>query len=266
MNNASELGSLDPGAQLVLAALAVVVPASLSVEELGEITELSEAELSLDELERRGLVVRDGERYALAPAEREPLKRLLASLDTVDRVLRGFINIAEDGRLTPDDLDAVLELTRIAAATGHWAQLLRLVNAAETTLSVTRRVKEWGEILERRGEAEQMLDCLKKAPGRGRVRTRHVVFAVAALAVGLGGGFALGKSTAGDNDGNGKPVTQKPGPETTDGGTTRRRETTDGGLTPDGGTTTDGGPTPDGGTTTDGGLLRTSPDPSVGPN
>jgi Thrombospondin type 3 repeat len=215
VTNASELRSLDPGAQLVLAALAVVVPASLSVEELGEITEVSEAELSLDELERRGLVVREGERYALAPEEQGRLKRLLASLDTVDRVLKGVINIAEDGRLTLDDLDAVLELTRIAAATGRMAELLRLVKAAETTLSATRRVEEWGEILERRGEAEQALDCLK-APRRGRVQTSHAMVAVAAIGVSLVGGYLVGKSSAGDNDGNGKPAKQgsdQPGSE-----------------------------------------------------
>ena len=77
----AELRSLDPPARLVLAVLAVVVPASLSVEQLGEITEVSEPELSLAELERRGLVVREGDRYTLAPEERGLLKRYLASLD-----------------------------------------------------------------------------------------------------------------------------------------------------------------------------------------
>ena len=43
----AELRSLDPPARLVLAVLAVVVPASLSVEQLGEVTEVSEPELSL---------------------------------------------------------------------------------------------------------------------------------------------------------------------------------------------------------------------------
>jgi hypothetical protein len=150
----------------------------------------------------RGSVARVALRPAWLYAKKQPrpLKRLLASLDTVDRVLRGFIDIAEDGRLTLDDLDAVLELTRIAAATGRWAELLRLVNAAETTLSVTRRVEEWGEILERRGGAEQMLDRLDGAGGGVSV-TLVVAAAAAAAAVALGAGYLVGNQSSPENDG-----------------------------------------------------------------
>jgi hypothetical protein len=59
-----ELRSLDPGAQDILAALAVCGRGSLSVDQLIEITGLSELPLTLAELERRSLVVRDGDRYA----------------------------------------------------------------------------------------------------------------------------------------------------------------------------------------------------------
>jgi hypothetical protein len=154
----AELRSLDPGARDILAALAVCGRPALSIDQLSEITELSELPLALAELEQRGLVIRDGDRYSLAPPARGPLKRLLASVDVTDRVLRAFIRIAEDGRLTLDDLDAVVELTRIAAQTGRWRELLRLTEAAETTLSTTHRVEEWVEIVERRREAAQALD------------------------------------------------------------------------------------------------------------
>ena len=76
----AELRSLDPGARDVLVALAVCGRASLSVEEFAEITGLSEVRLALRELERRGLVVRDGDRFSLAPPERGPLKRLLGGI------------------------------------------------------------------------------------------------------------------------------------------------------------------------------------------
>ncbi len=212
----AELGSLDPGARLVLGALAVVAPASLSVEELGEITEVSEAQLALAELERRGLVLREGDRYSLAPEEQGRLKRLFASLDTVDRVLRGFIDIAEDGRLTLDDLDAILGLTRIAAETGHWEELLRLAEAAETTLSTTRRVEDWAEIVERRLEAAQAvgdseaaksaqheLDHLKSAGG-GVSTTAAVVTAAAIGAIALGAGYLVGNQSSAESDGGSK--------------------------------------------------------------
>jgi hypothetical protein len=220
----AELRSLDPGARLVLGVLAVVAPASLSVEELGEITEVSEAQPALAELEGRALVVREGDRYVLAPEEQGPLKRLLASVDMVDRVLRGFIDIAEDGRLTLADLDAVLGLTRIAAETGRWEELLRLAEAAETTLSTTRRVKEWEEIVESRlkaaratgdsqaaKRAQQELDLLRGA--RGQVGTATAVLAVAAAAaVALGAGYLVGNQSSEESGGGsgkaGKTITE----------------------------------------------------------
>jgi hypothetical protein len=210
----AELRSLDPGARNVLAVLAVCGRASLSVEELGEITEQSDLPLTLAELERRGLVIRDGDRFSLAPPEREPLKRLLASVDALDRVLRAFIRIAEDGRLTLDDLDAVVELTRIAAQTGRWKELLRLADAAEATLSTTHRVEEWIEIVERRREAaralgdggavrraEQELERLgARAPAGAHGGPRvalSVLAAVAIGAVGLGVGYLIGEGSSG---------------------------------------------------------------------
>jgi hypothetical protein len=200
----AELPSLDPGARLVLAA-----PASISVEELAEITEVFEAERALTDLERRGLVVGEGDRYSLAPEERGRLKRGLTSLDTVDRVLRGFIQIAEDGRLTVDDLDAVLELTRIAAATGRWSELLRLAEAARATLSTTRRVEEWVEIVERRLEAAEAVGDSQAAnrarqelnrlapPAGGGVPMGLAMLAAAAIgAVGFGAGYLIGDQSA----------------------------------------------------------------------
>jgi hypothetical protein len=212
--NATELGSLDPGARLILAALAVVVPGSLSLEEVREVTEVPEAGPALAELERRGLIVREADRFSLAPQERGR-KGLLASLDMVDRVLRGFIAIAEDGRLTLDDLDAVLGLTRIAAETGHWTELLRLVEAAEATLSTTRRVEEWIEIVQRRFDAAEAVGDDKAARhakrelARLRRTARHGVgvstagvalAAVAIAAVSLGAGYLIGDESPAESD------------------------------------------------------------------
>jgi hypothetical protein len=228
----AELRSLDRDTRVVLSVLAVTGRASVSVDELGELAEVSDAERALAELERRGLVVRDDrDRRALPPGARERLKQLLVSVDVVDRVLRGFIQIAEDGRLTLDDLDVAVELTRIAAETGHWAELLQLAEAAETTLSITHRVEEWVEIVERRLEAarvvgdreatvraEQELDRLRRmAPptrlasaqtlaSRGATTALRQSFsgvplatwlvAGAALVLAVGGSFAAGRASA----------------------------------------------------------------------
>jgi hypothetical protein len=225
----AEIRSLDADARLVLAALAVTGRGSLTEAELHEITGIPDVRIALAELERRALLVREsGDRFRVPPAKQSRLKRLLASADVIDRALRGFIRIAEDGRLTLDDLDAVVELTRIAAATGHWADLLRLAETAQTSLSVTHRVEEWVEIVERRLEAaravgdgdstmraEEELDRLARRPGsaggEGATDERRVAarsggrgarWALAALgataiaAAGVAAGFAIGDEPA----------------------------------------------------------------------
>jgi hypothetical protein len=196
----AELRSLHPSGRDVLGVLAVCGRASLSVDELAEITELPEVLPTLADLEKRGLVVRERDRYSLAPPAQGPLNRVLASVDVVDRVLRGFIRIAEDGRLTLGDLDAVVELTGIAAKFGRWKELLRLAEAAEATLSTTHRVEDWIEIAKRRGEAGQALEderAIERAeqdlaklrastPSGGGVRLMLTALAAAAVGVGVG--------------------------------------------------------------------------------
>jgi hypothetical protein len=222
----AELRSLDSGARDVLAALAVCGRAALTVDQLSEITGLFELPPTLADLERRGLVVRDGDRYSLAPPTQGPLKRWLASVDVVDRVLRGFIRIAEDGRLTLDDLDAIVELTGIAAETQHWRELIRLADAAETTLSTKHRVEEWIKIAERRGEArcalenEQAIRRAEEEPARRGARepqggsARLALSALAAAVFGVAAGYLIGN---GSGDGT-QTVTEAgaPGPGATE--------------------------------------------------
>jgi hypothetical protein len=225
----AELRALDPDARLVLGVFAVAARASLSVAELAEIAGLPDARPAVAELERRGLVVREnGDRYAVAPAVQGRLKRVLASADVVDRVLRAFIQIAEDGRLTIDDLDAVAELTRVAAETGRWAELLRLAEAAESTLSTTRRVEAWVVIVERRLEAARVLgdtraasraeaeldrvartggvttvgypEAEESSPSGGPSTALALLGAAVVGAVGIGVGYAIGDQTSEGSD------------------------------------------------------------------
>ncbi len=225
----AELRAVDADARLVIAVFAVVGRASLSVPEVGELSGLPEPRPVVDDLERRGLLVREsGDRYAVAAGVQGRLRRLLASADVVDRVLRGFIVIAEDGRLTIDDLDAVLELTRLAAETGRWAELLRLAEAAESVLATTHRVEEWAEIVDRRLEAARVMGdedgalCAERELQRisrlvpataaptspvaqqrrsgGGLRTALAVLGVIAVgAVGVGVGYLIADQ-AGDGD------------------------------------------------------------------
>ena len=219
----SQLQSLVPEERLALAALAVVGGASVSIDALGEVAGIADGRRAAEGLARTGLVVEaPGQRLAVAPGSRATLKRQLASSDAVERALRGFTRLAEYRRLAPDDLDAVDELTRVAAETGRWEELLRLAEAAETPLSATPRVEDWAAIVERRLEAASMLgdeDAVARARGElnrlphlvpappaapaqrshsgGGSRTALAVLgAVVLAAVGIGAGYLIGSGTA----------------------------------------------------------------------
>jgi hypothetical protein len=225
------IAALRPEEHRSLGVLAVVAPASLAVDEVSRLAEVASSLPALTALAQQGLVRREPSgRWSLAPESAARLKRLLAGLDTTDRVLRGFIGIAEDGRLDMADLDAVVELTRIAAETGRWSELLRLAEAAQTALSTTHRVEEWVEIVERRLEAARVVgdtaamaraqaelarlaetsDARPPPPGPSTPGALRWLLAIAAVVVavlvGLGVGYLVGNS-GGDDGGAGSGAT-----------------------------------------------------------
>jgi hypothetical protein len=154
----AELNTLDFNARRVLAALAVLGRAPVSVETLGEISGVSDARRVVEELDRRRLITREpGDRASVAPEVQGRVKRLLATDDEVDAVLQGLIRRSEDGRLSAGDIDAVDEATRVASETGRWPEVLRLAQASEPTLSTTHRLDAWTRITERRLEAARAL-------------------------------------------------------------------------------------------------------------
>ena len=154
----AELSTLDANARRVLAALAVLGRAPVSVETLGEVSRVSDPRPAVEDLDRRRLITREpGDRLSVTPGVQARVKQLLATEAEVDTVLQGLIRRAEDGRLVPGDIDAVDEATRVAAETGRWAELLRLAQASEPTLAATNRLEDWTRIVERRLEAARAL-------------------------------------------------------------------------------------------------------------
>lgn len=146
----AELASLTADEREVLAALAVVGDTALSPDQVAALTAVADPRPVLEELERRGFLRRDEEqRYAAPSGLRERLRQAWNLVDTGDRVLRQLISIAEDGRLTMSDLDAVLGISEWASETGRFAELLRLVRAVRTTVDVFRRVEAWVTIVRR---------------------------------------------------------------------------------------------------------------------
>ena len=154
----TDVASLTPDERRVLAVLVAVGGAWVTPEQLASLSEIDDVRPVLVELERRGLVRKDerGRRAAVAGLGAQ-LRRALGVLDTADRVLRQLISIAEDGRLTLDDLDAVLGITGWAAEVGRLTELVQLVEAVQKTLTVTERVEVWLPIVRRAEEAAREL-------------------------------------------------------------------------------------------------------------
>jgi hypothetical protein len=154
----ADLASLTPPEREVLAVLAVMGDVALSPEQLAALTSVSDPRPFLAALEHRGFVKREaGDRYRIAAGRRERLREAWNVVDTGDRVLRQLISIAEDGRLTWSDLDAVLGVSRWACEFGRFEELLRLVKAVQTTVDVVRRIEAWVVIVRRALQAARAL-------------------------------------------------------------------------------------------------------------
>jgi hypothetical protein len=153
-----ELAELTTDEREVLAALAVLGAAAVSPEQLAALTAVADPRPVLEELERRGFVRREeDDRYAVPSSLRDRLRHAWNLVDTGDRVLRQLISIAEDGRLTMSDLDAVLGVSEWACETGRFVELLRLVRAVRTTVDVFHRVEAWATIARRARDAARAI-------------------------------------------------------------------------------------------------------------
>jgi hypothetical protein len=247
---------LTPDERQVLAVLVAVGGAWVTAEQLALLSETDDVGPALAELERRGLVRQDERgRYALAADPDTPMRRALGVVDTADRVLRQLISIAEDGRLTLDDLDAVLGITAWAAKAGRLTELLQLVEAVEKTLSVTQRVETWLQLVRRAKEGarelrdaeaeawadEQLRVCERALAGRGtsgqaaqtadtavlqtpierppRPSGLRLALATVALAGAAAGGFAAA-AAVGDEGGEAGSTVTLPGQTVTGPGET----------------------------------------------
>ena len=231
------LAGLTDDERRVVAVLAVVGRASLSAEELAALAAVEDVGPLLAKLERLGLITKDERgRRALRSGPMHAVRRAWETADTAERVLRQFIEIAKDGKLTVDDLDAVLGVAEWAAQAGRLTELLALVEAAGTAVSVTKRIEAWLQTLRlahaaarelRDGAAEdwieEQLERVRRHAGvtgvgetvelevRRTPWTRSPVFralAGALVVVAAGAGVAVGYAVADDSEvENGSTVT-----------------------------------------------------------
>jgi hypothetical protein len=218
----TELASLTYDERRVLAVLIAVDGVSLSDDQIALFGEVDDVRPILAALDRRGLLRKDERgRHAVPTGWLARLRRAGNVVDTADRVLRQLISIAEDGRLTLDDLDAVLGISSWAAEAGRLTELLQLVKAVEQALSFTRRIEAWLELLGRaRGAARELRDpeaeawadeqlraceqSLARAVRADRVPSRpslgRISLAAAGLAAAAGVGFAVASAMQDEAD------------------------------------------------------------------
>ena len=140
----TEALGLPAAERQLLAALAVVGPASLSADELADLG-VAPGVIPLPENpERRGLVRLDERRrYSVVRSIGEQLRRTDASLAMGDRLLDRFSTLARNGALTParldNDAEAILGVAGWAAEAGRFAGLLELVKTLEAPFGIAQR-------------------------------------------------------------------------------------------------------------------------------
>jgi hypothetical protein len=154
--------ALSPAERRLLAAVAVVGRASLSADELADLTEVDDVAPLVEDLERRGLIRQDEQRrYSTLGRVGEQIRGTDEALASADRLMRYLTSLARGGALTPgrlaEDAEAILGLSEWAAEQREWARLLELVKTLEACFGIAHRVQEWIALLERGRTAARAL-------------------------------------------------------------------------------------------------------------
>jgi hypothetical protein len=147
------LASLPPAERTVLAALAVVGRASLSGEELAALVEVADATPLVEDLERRGLLRREGKRrYSLVGRIGADIRKLNETVETGERLIGYVETLARGGKLTAarleEDAEAILGLAGWTAEVRRWETLLELVKTVQASFGLAHRVYEQRVLLE----------------------------------------------------------------------------------------------------------------------
>lgn len=148
----TQISELPETERRILAALAIVGRASLSADELAELTEVDDVAPLLADLEQRGLIRgKEKQRYSAVDRVGEDIRKTDDALSTGERLLQYMTTLAKGGQLTPerllDDAEAVLGLSEWAAEMRQWKRLLELVKTLQACFELARRVEQWLALL-----------------------------------------------------------------------------------------------------------------------
>jgi hypothetical protein len=157
----TQIAELPSAERRVLAALAVVGRASLSADELAELTEAAEIASLVTDLERRGLIIRDEKQRCALGRFGEEIRKTDDALSTGESLLQYMTTLAKGGQLTPgrllDDAEAILGLTEWAAEWERWEGLLELVKTLQAGFRIASRIEQWLTLLDRGRSAARAL-------------------------------------------------------------------------------------------------------------
>jgi len=149
----ARIDALPAEERQILAALAIVGRASLSSDELGALVETADVGPLLDDLERRGLLRREGEeRYSVLGRVGADIRKLNQTLDTADRLIGYVETLAHGGRLTvarlEQDAEAILGIAAWGAEVRRWETLLEFVKTVQASFALAARFHQQRVLLE----------------------------------------------------------------------------------------------------------------------
>ena len=149
---APTLASLSKSQRSVLGVLAAFGGASVGVEHLAALSELTDAEPVVQTLEERNLVQGEGSRRRLTGNLVTALSEAWDLTEWREIALVYFISWAEQNRNSPDrlleEVDCLRELLNWAGATGRWKEAQRLGRAMEGALTVSGRWEAWRSVIQ----------------------------------------------------------------------------------------------------------------------
>lgn len=157
---AQQLDSLSEPERQVLATLAVLKGAPLPAEHLAALVGLADVQLTLDALDRRGLLQAHSPRYSLTGSLNETLAQAWDLAPTAERALAHFARWAEAQTGVEAILveqEALLQILEWASDAVRWPEVLRLGRALEAALAIGARWGAWEQVLLGTLQASQAL-------------------------------------------------------------------------------------------------------------
>ncbi|MUG97177.1 hypothetical protein F7734_34540 [Scytonema sp. UIC 10036] len=153
------VASLSKPHKTILELLLVMGKIGLKKEQVLAIAQIHNAEQLLETLQRRNLVQLQNSRYKITQAIVEVLPLEWRLTATLENAIVYFVKFAEKYQKQPnyllEEIDATVQILKVAVRNSRWKDILRLVRAIESSLALSRRWGLWEQVLQRGLQASQ---------------------------------------------------------------------------------------------------------------